>query len=908
MVEYDPHQLRSSVIAYRNLPDVDSVEDCYYLMKRVSIGLSDIVRYLSHTIISLEGTYAALKLRQVNRRVSSYILDNYKDATWVRIINTESDERNSWKKSLHEGAQLLSPTKVKDSNPYRERIPRDMPRESRKMLPTNGDEWSFLGYPIEVLDYYESQNMILLSSLPEVAVSKRKNPFWLLYIPSTYQWRKYREALHNFISEPSKNLQPLLKLFQRTEYVSWPDVPKPRFKESDWLFLTDPENPSTKKQRLFVRRALATPDFALLWGPPGSGKTFTIMELIYQAARKGMRVLFCASTHVAIDQALERLLAEPKARGEIVPLRIGKSDKISTLIRDYQLDKIAPRYRREIVDELSAIQNRTESQDYWLRTLNSEQGKEWINRMLVDSANLVCGTTVGILQHPEIKANGNQGAKPVYDILIIDEASKTTFHEFLVPSQFAKRWVLCGDPRQLSPHVDVESIAATVRTLLEDAIERECCIDVYSVARQERRPIQLLLISNDEAIRELYRMQAEGKGLYTTMVDENTHLDDGKSLVRIIASSVIICDEPNAKLISKYLPGSIELVRGDMKKLGSVFEAKRNHFEKEDELWKIHETEWDHELSIVLGQEFFTRNTKDGTFEKYGKKKRLLLPEFLGDDNADDVDTWRDSSINRFDRLLNRIRLCAYPSVLELLVEGFRPEAEFDSTLNSGFPENALKERLTKLQYQFRMHPEISKFPRTHIYDSTLLKDGPAIETKRDWPYQRYNKRAIWLDVRGRCEDNCNEEEARLLVEQIAGFVGWASTNPRVDGNEWKVAVLSFYNNQVGLLHRFIQSKINLEYDGSSFYKAKNVQVRVGSVDSIQGREADIVFISFVRNRRTGIGFLNSPNRLNVALTRARYQLVLIGNKSDFAKQEDSELLLRLAELPDDTPFGGMVE
>ncbi len=907
-MEYDPHQLRSSVIAYRNLPDVDSNEDCYHLMNRVSIGLSDIIRYLNHTIVSLEGTYAALKLKWVDRRVRSVILDDHKDATWVRIIDTESDERNSWKKAFRERAQLLSSIEVNNSIPYWERIPRSMTRELQEMILANSDERSFLGYPIKVLDYHESQNRILLSSLPETVFNNRKKSFWLLYIPSTYQWRKYLEALRNFINEPSKNLQPLHNLFQRTEYVSWPDVPLPTLNESDWIFLTDLENPSTKMQRIFVRRALATPDFSLLWGPPGSGKTYTIMELIYQAARKGMRVLFCASTHVAIDQALERLLAEPKACKQIVPLRIGESDKISTLIRDYQLDRIAPRYRREIIDELSIIQNRTESQNYWLGTLNSEQGKEWINRMLVDSANLVCGTTVGILQHPEIKANRKQGAKLAYDILIIDEASKTTFHEFLVPAQFAKRWVLCGDPRQLSPHVDVQSIAATVRSLLDDAIERECCIDIYSVAKQERKPIQLLLISNTEAIRDLYRIQAEGKGLFTTVIDESTILDDTISLAQILASSIIICDEMNAKRLSNYLPGSLELIRGDMKILGSSFSAKRTLFEKQDVLWKPHETEWDHELSVILGHEFYTRNTQDGTFERYGERKQLLLPEFLGNDNSDTIGNERESSVNQFDRLLNRIRLCAYPSVLELLVEGFRPDAEFDSTLNSGFPENALNKRLTKLQYQFRMHPEISKFPRTHIYDSSLLKDAPNMETERDWLYQRFKRRATWLDMRGRCEDDRNEDEAKLLVKELTGFIDWASTNPKVGGTGWEVAVLSFYNNQVELLHRFIQSSINIDYDGSSIYSTKNIQIRIGSVDSIQGREADIVFISFVRNRGTGIGFLNSPNRLNVAITRARYQLVLIGSKTDFAKQTDSEMLQRLAELPDDAPFGGKVE
>jgi SpoVK/Ycf46/Vps4 family AAA+-type ATPase len=894
-------------MAYRNLPDVDSIDDCYYLMLQVSIGLRDISTYLRHTIISLERKFAVLSLRPTNRSVSRYIRDNYKNATWVRINRIVSDERVSWKKSFREGVQILSPTEVSDTIPYRERIPRDMPGDMRKLL-SESDDWSFLGYPIEILDYHESRNMILLSSLPERVLNRRGRDFWLFYIPSTYQWRRYRDAVDSFVNQPSKNLQPLLNLFQKTQFVSWPDIPQPMLREEDWLFLTNTENPSTKKQRMFVRRALSTPDFALLWGPPGSGKTYTIMELIYQAARRRMRVLFCASTHVAIDQALERLLTDPRARKEIVPLRIGESDKISTLIRDYQLDRIAPRYREEIIEELRAVRDRTESQDYWLKTLNTDQGKEWINRLLVDSANLVCGTTIGILQHPEIKANSNPGAKPVYDILIIDEASKTTFHEFLVPAQFAKRWVLCGDPRQLSPYVEPESIAATVRSLLYEDVERQCCFDIYSVAKQKKRPIQLLLIEDNEAIQELYRIQAEGKGLFVTLVNQDANLENPLFLAKVLASSVIICNRSKAKQLSKCLPGSLEIIQGNMNELDPVFLAKRYYFEKQEDLWKPRINEWEHELSIIMGQEFFTRTTKDGTFEEYGERKRLLLPEFLEDDDSNDNDERNESSVDRFDKQLDRIRLCAYPSVLELLVEGFRPEAEFDSTLNRGFPEDALKKRLAELQYQFRMHPEISEFPRTNIYDSKLLKDEPSIENERSWPYHRFNRRAIWIDTKGRCDDNSNENEARVLTKELVDFKEWASFNPRKDGGKWEVAVLSFYNNQVDLLHKSIQEKAGLEYDGSSFYESKNLEIRVGSVDSIQGREADIVFISFVRSKHTGIGFLNSPNRLNVAITRARYQLVLIGDKGYFGWQDDSELLRRLAELPDDTPFGGKVE
>lgn len=51
--------------------------------------------------------------------------------------------------------------------------------------------------------------------------------------------------------------------------------------------------------------------------------------------------------------------------------------------------------------------------------------------MVLDAANLVCGTTIGILQHPDIKGNG--AATAPFDVLIVDEASKMTFQEFLVP-------------------------------------------------------------------------------------------------------------------------------------------------------------------------------------------------------------------------------------------------------------------------------------------------------------------------------------------------------------------------------------------------------------------------------------------------------------------------------------------
>ena len=75
--------------------------------------------------------------------------------------------------------------------------------------------------------------------------------------------------------------------------------------------------------------------------------------------------------------------------------------------------------------------------------------------------------------------------------------------------------------------------------------------------------------------------------------------------------------------------------------------------------------------------------------------------------------------------------------------------------------------------------------------------------------------------------------------------------------------------------------------------ESSNLNVEVCTVDRFQGQEADIVFLSMVRRR--GVGFLDNRNRLNVALTRAKYQMVIVGDKRPFLRSR-TEFLKRMAE------------
>ena len=78
-----------------------------------------------------------------------------------------------------------------------------------------------------------------------------------------------------------------------------------------------------------------------------------------------------------------------------------------------------------------------------------------------------------------------------------------------------------------------------------------------------------------------------------------------------------------------------------------------------------------------------------------------------------------------------------------------------------------------------------------------------------------------------------------------------------------------------------------------SLFQKDEVEIQLHTVDKFQGREADIVFISMCRNK--GVGFMDNTNRMNVALTRAKYQRVIVGDYDHFSKQHFSEELKMLA-------------
>ena len=145
--------------------------------------------------------------------------------------------------------------------------------------------------------------------------------------------------------------------------------------------------------------------------------------------------------------------------------------------------------------------------------------------------------------------------------------------------------------------------------------------------------------------------------------------------------------------------------------------------------------------------------------------------------------------------------------------------------------------------------------------------------------YDGYRNRSVWINVRGKVNRSnrspSNEKEAEQIVRELERFYKYACDNPKPDGTQWTVAVLSFYAGQVAALRKLMQTFTGKKRLHS--FKMQSMYIELHTIDSFQGHEADLVFLSLVRETPTI--FLNHLNRINVAITRARYQCVIVGDK-----------------------------
>ncbi|MHA1864484.1 MAG: AAA domain-containing protein, partial [Candidatus Thorarchaeota archaeon] len=364
---------------------------------------------------------------------------------------------------------------------------------------------------IVVLDSDEEMDLLCLDRKPQPYNEKQR-----LYLqPNTTSLQRQFQAVQELQNKPHPSQRGLYRLFESVDHVAWGDVAGIRIPSEGWYVLNS-DRPGTDEQRRFVRIALGTPDFAILEGPPGSGKTLTITEIIMQFLARGKRVLLCASTHVAVDNVLERVMD----KSGVFAIRVGLERNLSSEVIKLQVEHRVETASQKIIDRLRDIENPSTSQKAMLELAkrHNQPNKKNIPpffRLMLESANLVCGTTIGVISQIHLFQSLKEGrTEPLFDVMILDEASKTTFPEFLVPAVLAKKWIVTGDTKQLSPYVDTDEIVANIRNMYSDQNKQQAIqLSLIARGRGLSRGKPSLIVTGDVSLAETFGLQCYLSGL-----------------------------------------------------------------------------------------------------------------------------------------------------------------------------------------------------------------------------------------------------------------------------------------------------------------------------------------------------------------------------------------------------------
>lgn len=215
----------------------------------------------------------------------------------------------------------------------------------------------------------------------------------------------------------------------------------------------------------------------------------------------------------------------------------------------------------------------------------------------------------------------------------------------------------------------------------------------------------------------------------------------------------------------------------------------------------------------------------------------------------------------------------------------------FERLQRAGYP-------ILMLTQQYRMHPDICRFPSMHFYDNKLLngvdmssKSAPFHESPYLRPYVFYDIVDGQEHRSGDSSSVCNEQEAEAAV-QLLRFFKKRYPSEFVAG---RIGIITPYKRQLAVLRsRF----------SNAFGSQVAADMELNTVDGFQGREVDILVLSTVRathsasdgNNQSRIGFVADVRRMNVALTRARLSLWVFGNTRTLQRDHNWGALVKDAQ------------
>ena len=181
---------------------------------------------------------------------------------------------------------------------------------------------------------------------------------------------------------------------------------------------------------------------------------------------------------------------------------------------------------------------------------------------------------------------------------------------------------------------------------------------------------------------------------------------------------------------------------------------------------------------------------------------------------------------------------------------------------------------VTLLTVQYRMNEDIMAFSSRWFYHGRLHA-APEAAHRQVSPL---DTPLTWIDTsdldyeekENRYRSRSNSQEARLVIKTLRDYIEMISPQ-KIESERVDFGVITPYRGQARLIRRLLKMQ--------HYFRKLKRHITVGTVDGFQGQERDVIVISLVRDNAEGnIGFLRDLRRMNVAITRARMKLIIVGN------------------------------
>ena len=274
---------------------------------------------------------------------------------------------------------------------------------------------------------------------------------WLVKLANDVTFKRMNQVMTRLSKMGEAEYSPLMRVLFGLSSPSPPDMAS--MGKGGVEFVDASLNESQKEA---IRFALASPEVALIHGPPGTGKTHTLVELVLQMLKRDLRILVCGPSNVSVDNIVERL-----APHKVPMVRLGHPARLLPSVLNHSLEvltktseaaAIVQDVRKEMDNKQASIRKTRNGRERRviygdLKVLRKEyrerEGRCVDN--LVRGSKVVLATLHG--------AGGFQLRAQDFDVVLIDEASQALEAQCWVPLLSAKKVVLAGDHLQLPPTI-----------------------------------------------------------------------------------------------------------------------------------------------------------------------------------------------------------------------------------------------------------------------------------------------------------------------------------------------------------------------------------------------------------------------------------------------------------------------